>query len=725
MNEINEKKAGANLEQIMIRTTSLRLPLSDVVFVLITVSLLLFSQMIWAGGSSLQQMQVNTLDSNQVRVTFKLNGAAIAPKSFAIDNPPKIILDFPGVKNGLSREQSRVELNVGVVQKVAVVEAQGRTRVVIDLKESVPFTVERKGDEAFITLAGGLKATASVSEPFNGQVYASKEIGRTSSGFGINAIDFRRGAQGEGRVIVDLNHANVPIDLKEEGDKIRVRFMGASLPADLQRKLDVTDFGTPVSMINTTQQGQDIEMLIQVAGFSENMAYQADKRFTIEVRPLTKEEKDLLQQKTFKYTGEKLSLNFQDIEVRAILQLIADFTGLNIVTSDTVTGNVTLRLRNVPWDEALDIILKTKGLAKRQVGDVIMIGPSEEMAAREKQDLQSHQQVQDLAPIRAEYIAVNYAKAGDIATLLKTEKNSLLSARGTVSIDERTNTLLVQDTAAKLEEVRELVHRLDIPVRQVLIESRVVFVNDDFEDALGVTFSSAAKFRPGKEPVVGFSGDLIAADAIAQGALPASQSLIDRLNVNLPTTLPSGVTNMAQFGLAIAKLPGGTILDLELNALENEGLGKIVASPRLVTSNQQKAFIESGEEIPYQEASSSGATSVSFKKAVLRLEVTPQITPDDHIILDLQVNQDSRGVVTNGVPAINTRQLYTKVLVANGETIVLGGIYQQNKTRNKMQVPFLGNVPLIGWMFKNETNSDQRNELLIFVTPRIIQDGMT
>lgn len=674
-------------------------------------------------AATLKNMQVNAIEGNRICIQLTMSEPISAPKSFSIDNPSRIILDFPGVSNGLTREQARPPINVGVLQKIAAVESGNRTRVVMDLKETVPFSVETQGNDIIVVLSGTLPSTKTATEPFRGQVYTRAT--HVPGGHKLKSIDFRRGSHGEGRVIIDMSDPNIPIDLKEETNLVRLRFSEAQLPSELQRKLDVTDFGTPVTMVNTIREGNDVIMTIQLSGYSENIAYQADRRFTLEVRPLTKEEKADIQAKTFKYTGERLSLNFQDIEVRAVLQLIADFTSLNIVTSDSVTGSVTLRLKNVPWDEALDIILKTKGLAKRQIGDVLMIGPSEEMAAREKLELQSRQQVQDLTPIKAEYIEVNYAKAADLAALLKTDKNSLLSTRGTVSVDERTNTLLVQDTYNKLEEVRALVTRLDVPVRQVMIESRIVFANDDFEDELGVNLRSAAKFRPGNEPVVGFSGDNIASDAIAQGATPASQPLADRLNVNLlGTGLPSGATGSAQFGLSIARLPGGTILDLELLALENEGCGKIVASPRLITSNQQLAYIESGEEIPYQEASSSGATSVSFKKAVLRLEVIPQITPDDHIILDLKVNQDSRGVVTAGVPAINTRQMATKVLVANGETVVLGGIYQQNKASTQMQVPFFGKLPVVGWMFKNETNSDQRNELLIFVTPKIIQDGM-
>ncbi len=682
-----------------------------------------------AAGQRLESMQLSSTQTGGVRLKLMMNAPVDAPKSFVIEQPAKICLDFMNVKNGLSRAASRPEYNIGVVKKLTAIEGGGKTRVVIDLSESVPFDVKTQGKEIIVTLAPGVPAKQASADPFKGQFTQAKS---TPSGFSLTNIDFRRGNDGEGRVVIDLSSTQIPVDMKEEGDKIRLRFSNTQLPARLVHKLDVTDFGTPVVSVNTIPQGNDVEMIIQNKGYTENIAYQADRRFTVDVRPISHEAKEQLQKKTFKYTGERLSLNFQEIEVRAVLQLIADFTGLNIVTSDSVTGSVTLRLRNVPWDQALDIILKTKGLAKRQIGNVMLIGPSEEMAAREKLELQSTQQVSDLAPLRAEYVQVNYAKAADLATLLKTDKNSLLSTRGTVSVDERTNTLLVQDTAAKLEEIRALVQRLDIPIRQVLIESRLVFATDDFQDILGVNFGFAGRGRPGNEPILGFAGQVLGAgltgsSTIATGATtPAGVVVGDRLGVGMLQALPLAGSNATQasFGLTLARLPGGTILDLELQALESEGLGKIVASPRLVTSNQQMAYIESGEEIPYQETTSSGAASIAFKKAVLRLEVTPQITPDDHIIMDLKVNQDSRGVVTNNVPAINTRELHTKVLVNNGETVVLGGIYQQNKQSQKDSIPFFGKLPLVGWMFRNENNSDQRSELMIFVTPKIIQDGM-
>lgn len=700
----------------------------------IGIMLILYSTMTLA-QPSLEKIQVTTLDGNRIRLHLVLSEPVPLPKSFAIENPARICLDFFGVKNALSPEQSRPEFNVGVVKRVFVLQAEGKTRVVLDLTNTVPFEVRAQGKEVFVTLAGGVPPKHAVNEPFRNQISETSAVA-VNNRFGIKAIDFHRGVQGEGQVVIDLTDSKIPIDLKEEGNRIHIRFVRTQLPKNLQRDLDVTDFGTPVTMINTIQQGDDIEMVIQANGFTENIAYQTDKRFTVEVRALTKEEKEKIKTDTFQYTGERLSLNFQDIEVRAVLQLIADFTGINIVTSDTVAGNVTIRLHSVPWDQALDIILRTKGLAKRQIGNVMLIGPSEEMAAREKLDLQSNQQVADLSPLRAEYIQVNYAKASEMAALLKTDKNSLLSTRGTVSVDERTNTLLVQDTAPKLDEIRALIHRLDIPVRQVLIESRIVFATDNFGDVLGVSLGLASKFRPGKEPVLGIAGEVLGPGGTGSSTIvtgnplnpPSSVTVPDRLGLNMLQALPLSTigssTSLSQLGLTLAKLPGGTLLDLELQALESEGLGKIVASPRLVTSNQQQAYIESGEEIPYQESTSSGAASIAFKKAVLRLEVIPQITPDDHIIMDLKVNQDSRGVVTNGVPAINTRELHTKVLVNNGETVVLGGIYQQNKQSQKDRVPFLSTLPVVGWMFRSENNSDQRSELMIFVTPKIIQEGM-
>lgn len=677
-----------------------------------------------AAQPAVEAIDLNALSGNRIQLRVTMTAPVAEPRSFTIENPSKIVLDFPGVSNALSKEASSPSFNMGVVRKARVVEGDNRTRVVVDLNANAPYEIVKKDKYIFLTISN-----QTLKDDTKSTSWTPKEVKQGK--YAIKNIDFRRGAQDEGRLVIDLSSPDMPINLKEEGNRIVLKMKNTNLPERLHRKLDVTDFGTPIRMINATKTGGDVEIQMDIEGLNESMAYQADDKFTVEVRKLTPQEKEQLQKENFEYSGERLSLNFQDIEVRAVLQLIADFTGLNIVTSDTVQGNVTLRLRNVPWDQAMAIILKTKGLDKRQIGNVIMIGPSEEIAAREKLELQANQQVEELAPLKSEYIQVNYAKASEIADLLKNEENSLLSARGAASVDARTNTLLVQDTAAKLDEIRALVHRLDIPIRQVLIESRVVFATDDFEDALGVRFGGALKFRPGNEPVLGLTGAISDAANIALGTegntfIPSDVPVANRLGVSLPASVGAAAGQTAQLGLSIARLPGGTILDLELQALEAEGLGKIIASPRLITSNQQQAYIEAGEEIPYVEASSSGAATIAFKKAVLRLEVTPQITPDDNVFLDLTVNQDSRGavVIAGGPPAIDTREIHTKVLVANGDTVVLGGIYQQTKDKTITRVPFLGRLPVVGWLFKSESNTDNRNELMIFVTPKIVQEGV-
>jgi len=455
-------------------------------------------------------------------------------------------------------------------------------------------------------------------------------------------------------------------------------------------------------------------------GEYDYIAYQSDNQFTIEVRGLTKKEAEELKKDEFGYLGERLSLNFQDIEVRSVLQLIADFTGINIVVSDTVGGSLTLRLKNVPWDQALDIILKTKGLAMRQTGNVMLIAPSEEIAAREKLELEAQKQIEELEPLYAEFIQVNYAKAADIATLLKSEETTLLSSRGKATIDDRTNTLLVQDTAAKLAEVRNLVARLDIPIRQVLIESRIVIANNDFARDIGVTFGLSKRTTFDDDHILVAGGKLAGDtkfDPITGFESPAGSGA-EGLMVDLPVI---GATS--SFGLAIGKL-GSHLLQMELTAMEAEGHGEVISSPRVLTSNQKPAFIKSGVEIPYQEASSSGATSVSFKEAVLSLRVTPQITPDDRIIMDLQVNKDSVGTVYLGVPSIDTNEVTTQVLVDNGETLVLGGIYEQDKGENIDRVPFFGELPLVDWLFTKKLNRDEKSELLIFVTPKIVREDV-
>ena len=664
-------------------------------------------------SNSIEAVDFTGLPGNKVVITLTMSEPAPKPISFTIDNPARIALDFPNTTNALA--QRRQPIGIGMAESLAVIEAQGRTRVVVNLVDMVPYEAHADGNKVILTVQS---AAGELSEA---QATAAAALG-TSSGR-INNIDFRRGEKGEGRVIVTLSDPSIPVDMQQKDGKVVVDFYRAQLPKEMARRLDVLDFATPVKTIDAYSKGENAHMVITPMGEYEYIAYQSGDQFTIEVRGLSKEEAEDLKKDELGYLGERLSLNFQDIEVRSVLQLIADFTGINIVVSDTVGGSLTLRLKNVPWDQALDIILKTKGLAMRQTGNVMLIAPSEEIAAREKLELESQKQIEELEPLYSEFIQINYAKASDIAVLLKSEETSLLSGRGKATVDERTNTLLVQDTAAKLAEVRNLVAKLDVPIRQVLIESRIVVANNDFSKDLGVTFglSKRTRFNDDHILVAGgkIAGDLSPGEGNPQtGFETPAGSGIEGLMVDLTVI---GATS--SFGLAIGKL-GSHLLQMELTAMEAEGHGEVISSPRVLTSNQKAAFIKSGVEIPYQEASSSGATSVSFKEAVLSLEVTPQITPDDRIIMDLQVNKDSVGVVYLGVPSIDTRQISTQVLVDNGETLVLGGIYEQDKGEQVDRVPFFGELPLVDWMFTKRFNQDLKSELLIFVTPKIVREDV-
>jgi type IV pilus assembly protein PilQ len=535
-----------------------------------------------------------------------------------------------------------------------------------------------------------------------------------SSGKSISSLDFRRGTGGEGQVILNLADSDISVDLRQEGRKVIADFFGADMQDSLLRKLDVVDFGTPATTIQTSRMSDMIRVSIDTVNDFEYLAYQTDNMFTIELKPLTKREAEKLREDKNLYVGERLSLMFQDIEVRAVLQIIAQHTGLNLVASDTVRGNLTLRLQNVPWDQALDIILKTKGLDKRIDGNVMLVAPAQEIAAREKAELEASKQVAELAPLRTELIQINYAKASEIAVLLKAPENSLLSERGSVTVDERTNSLLVNDTADKLEDIRDLTNQLDVPVRQVQIESRIVTASSGWTEEIGVQWGTT-KIRSEAT----FSGSLAGSNDLNSQIGDGEANLGDTLNVSLPVSNAAGA-----FGISYANLSKGLLLDLELSALENENRGEVIASPRVITANQKEAMIEAGEEIPFQNATSSGATAVQFKKAVLSLTVTPQITPDDRIILDLTVTQDTRGEDTISGPAINTQQVTTQVLVDNGQTVVLGGIYQQRTNRDETKVPLLGDIPWLGWLFRTQSDVNAKQELLIFVTPKILKDNM-
>jgi len=671
----------------------------------------------WPGAAQAQStvtldgISYSTLPGDRVQVRLDLSAPPGEPLSFAIDKPARVALDFPGVSLNLPRKTE--EIGVGMAQSVTAVEASGRTRVVLNLIKLVPYDLKVEGASVLVTLdspgsagSGALRATAAME----------------GEGGTIEGVDFRRGEEGEGRVIIRLSEPSTVVDMREEGDKIVVDFIGTTLPEKYERRLDVLDFATPVTLVDTFTRGNDVRMEISTRGVFEHLAYQSDDLLTIDVKPVSEAEREEKKKEKFGYTGQKLSLNFQSIEVRAVLQLLADFTGLNIVASDSVTGNLTLRLKNVPWDQALDIILRSKGLAMRQAGNVIMVAPSEEIAAREKLELEAQQQVQELAPLRTEFVQVNYAKAEEIAALLKAPENSLLSERGNVTVDKRTNTLLVRDTGDNLVGVRQLVSQLDIPVRQVLIESRIVIADDNFTKDLGVSFGlSATDTLDGDTHFASIGGGLPGDTEFGDPAVLTSFGTDDAENfiVDLPIGGPS-----AALKLAVGRI-GTRLLQLELQAMQVEGRGEVLSNPRVITSNQQEAVIEQGTEIPFQEASSSGATSTSFKKAVLSLRVTPQITPDDRVIMDLEVNNDTVGQTFGGIPSIDTRAVTTQVLIDNGETVVLGGIYEQTTRKDAEKVPFFGDLPYFGPLFRQTSERNNKSELLIFVTPKIVEESLT
>ncbi|MCU7848817.1 MAG: type IV pilus secretin PilQ [Candidatus Thiodiazotropha sp. (ex Lucinoma kastoroae)] len=679
-------------------------------------------------GASLKSIDFSALPGDRVQLTLGLSAPVDEPATFVTENPARISFDFMGVSSDLGYKTKLI--GVGPAHSVTALQAGSRTRVVINLTSLVGYKTEVVGSEVHVTLDVSNKGFSantgmSVAAP-NPMAESSNNVSATpTTNYGISNVDFRRGEAGEGRVLVTLSNSSTPIDVREEGGKIVIEIFKADIDASLVQSLDVMDFATPVSKIETKPVGENVVIEITPTGEYDYLAYQANEVFAVELRSLSKQEKEELLKERLVFTGERLSLNFQDIEIRAVLQLLADFTGLNLVTSDTVNGRITLRLKNVPWDQALDIILKSKGLTKRQIDNVIMVAPTEEVAAREQLELESQQKIEELAPLRSDFVQVNYAKAEDLALLLKSEENRLLSERGNVTVDIRTNTLLVQDTASKLEDIRRLLQRLDIPVRQVLIESRIVIANNDFAKDLGVRFG--ANFD-------GSIGDNFTLTAGAQpgyldntfGIAPGIEingagENQEGLMVNLPVTAPSGGLNFL-----VGKV-GTYLLQLELTAMQTEGRGELVSSPRVITSDQTQASIKQGVEIPYQEATSSGATKIAFKEALLKLDVTPHITPDDRVRMDLIINKDnpdfSRAVL--GVPPIDTRKIETTVLVDNGETVVLGGVFERNKTNNTEKVPFFGDIPYAGVLFRRNEKLDNNNELLIFVTPKILKETLT
>ncbi len=680
-----------------------------------------------AMAGTLQSIEANSLSGDSMEVRLRFEGGVPEVKGYSIEKPARIALDLINADSDVSGK--RQNLGAGNARSVTIVEAKDRTRLIFNLESLTGYSTSVDGSDLVVVL-GDEEANTAMSA--SGDVKASGDAV-------VSGVDFRRGTGGEGRVIVKLSKSSIPVDVQEEGGKIIARFVGAGVDNDQVRKLDVTDFATPVRMIETASVDGSVQITIEPTGSWEYLAYQADNEFSINVKPVSKADAERKKKEAFAYTGEKLSLNFQDIEVRSVLQLIADFTGLNLVASDTVSGRITLRLQNVPWDQALELILKTKGLDKRQVGNVLLVAPADEIAAREQLELESQKKIEALAPLRTEYVSINYANASELKTLISSaggKAASLLSNRGSVVVDQRTNTLIVQDTQAKLAEIRDLISELDIPVQQVLIEARVVVATNDLSDEFGVRWGG-----------LGYDNESIINDgesALFSGRL---QSIRDLHGTNLeteidPTTgeidqdfiIPAadnsddllvdlGVdsASASRFAVGFTSLTSG-LIELELSALEAEGHGELVATPKVLTADQQPAVIASGQQVPFEVATSSGATSIDFVEAELRLEVTPHITPDGNIIMTLKVNNDSFS--SDGSAAINTNRVETSVLVNDGETVVLGGIFQQEKINSVTKTPFLGDLPWIGNLFRNTVKRDNKQELLIFITPRLMKDAL-
>lgn len=694
-------------------------------------------------SNQIEKIDFTTLPGDKLNIQVTLSHPMQNPPAgFTLTNPARIALDFPDTANALRK--NTLSVNQSMLRSVSLAQAKSRTRLVLNLTKSASYSTSVSGSQVNIELQPAEKvadATAATVTKF-----AEATLGEEHHS--IKNVDFTRGKNGEGRVVVDLSDNSTGIDIRQQGAKILVDFINADLPENLQRRLNVIDFGTPVTNVDTIQNGKNVRMTIEPKGLWEHSAYQADRKFIVDVRPLVEDPNKLIQGSKQGYKGDKLSLNFQNIEVRSVLQVIADFTGFNIITSDSVTGNITLRLKDVPWDQALDIIMQARGLGMRKNGNVIMIAPAEEIAAKEKQKLEAERQIEDLEPVVTETYTLKYHRAEDVRKILTDAKQKILSKRGSAVIDARTNTLFVQDTETNLARVDKIIQKIDIPVKQVLIEGRIVLADDGFSKSLGAKFGIGKGVGGTNSGMVTIAGNSVASQNLAYqsgrlnqgttqysgsstagngtgststGAAKATTSSADSgLNVNLGSTMSTAGT----IGLTFLKLPAGILLNLELSAAEADNKSKTISSPKVIAANQTKAVIESGVEIPYQEASSSGATSVSFKKATLGLEVTPQITPDNRVDLDLLVKKDSVGDVTNGVPAINTNRVQTKVLVDNGETAVLGGIFEQQDTKTVDKVPFFGDIPLLGHLFKRTENSTSKNELLIFITPKILDDTL-
>jgi type IV pilus assembly protein PilQ len=682
----------------------------------------------WA-ANTLHDVSVTALDDRTVEVALSMSDAGVEVASFSLDDPPRVVVDLPDTR--LAAEPATRVVDLGIVQSWRGIEAAGRTRLVIDLEQSASERIRVEGTKAFVAIA-----PREVVVPEGAPAQATAQP--MATGPRITDIEFRRGEGGRARVHVELSDPMVPIDMRRQGRQILVEFLNASIAPELVRRLDVTDFGTPVAFVDSFASGRNVQLTLVTTGEFSHLGYQVGPRYTIEVR--TEETGGAEQRDGDEFTGERLSLSFQDIDVRAVLDILADFTGLNIVVSDSVSGSLTLRLNNVPWDQALDLVLKTQGLAMRRSGNVILVAPAAELTAQERLELESRSQLSELAPIRSEVFKIRYARAEDLAELIagqelglvedegQTSGPQLLSARGLVISDERTNTLIIYETAERLADIRELIERLDIPVRQVLIESRIVNVEDNYFQSIGVRFGAAVDATSVTEggnvepTVVGgtVEGNLVIEPTT--GFESPAGSGVEGLISSFPATAIAGASPAA-IQLLVGKI-GTRLLQLELSALQQDGRAEVISSPRVITADQQTAEISQGSLIPFQEsAGASGATSTSFQEAVLKLNVTPQITPDDRINMTLEVTDDQpAALVANS--AINTARVTTQVLIDDGDTVVLGGIFRENRRETVNKVPFFGDLPVVGVLFRDRTANRQKSELLVFITPRILPEEL-
>ena len=669
----------------------------------------------------LEDVGFASLPGDKIEMELRFDGKPPEISGYTIEQPARIALDLEGASSILKSKYHKI--GMGNARTAIVVGAKDKTRVIINLTELTGYSTRAEGNSLFVLIgeqeiaSNSRQPTSILDEDDAEYIQRNQPI----VGSRIVDVDFRRGDSGEGQLLIRLTNPNIPVDISQESGRIRVEFSNVELAEDMRRRLDVRDFATPIRFVDAViEDGKPVFFIEPSNDLYEYLAYQANNLLTISVKPLTKGEQDRLKEERFPYSGEKLSLNFQDIEVRTVLQIIADFTGFNLVASDTVDGNITLRLKNVPWDQALDIVLKSQGLAKQQIGNVLMVGPADQIANRQKIELEANKQVEDFAPLRTEFLQVRYAKATDILALLSSE-NSMLTDRGTASVDVRTNTIILHDTATSIETVRHAIKVLDIPIKQVLIEARIVVASTNVGEALGIRWGGGYGVLQNNNIITAGGSSATTSTIHNNLADPTTAETIDLTEASVVNLGAVGATSSFSLGLDA----GDYILDLELSAMESDGRAEIISQPRIITADGQTARIQAGSEIPYEQATSSGATSVVFKEAVLKLEVTPQITPDDRILMDLVINKDAIGEIINNIPTIDTNELETQVLVNNGETIVLGGIFQSEDVTTVDKTPFFGDLPVIGRLFRRTTHTEDKSELLIFITPRLVKDVLS